>query len=88
MGTEQPAGKGESLSQKKSGIPPWNRIPDTAYSPTTPVSTGKGAGGKKYAEHRTVNIRSYPSANSVNPSATVTANSMRKKTRGRCSGGA
>ena len=66
-------------SQKKSGIIPWNRIPDTAYSPTTPVSTGKGAGGKKYAEQRTVNIRSYPFANSVNPSVTVTVNSMKKR---------
>ena len=43
------------------------------------AATGKGAGGKKYAEQRTVNIRSYPSANSVNPSVTVTVNSMKKR---------
>lgn len=52
---------------------------DTAYFPTTPVNTGKGAGGRKYAGHRNVSIRWSRPAGSVNLSVTGTVNSMRKK---------
>ncbi len=54
---------------------------DTGYSvfPHNTCKYRKGCRRKKYAEQRTVNIRSYPSANSVDPSVTVTVNSMKKR---------
>lgn len=56
-----------------------NRIPGMVYFPTTPVSTGKDAGGKKYAGHKNASIHWFQTADSANLSVTATVNTLRRK---------